>query len=494
MAIPLALVIGGGFGGIAAALRLRARGFRVQLMERQSRLGGRASVLSQQGVIFDTGPTVITAPFLLEELFALFQIPLADRVTLQPVTPWYRFQFHHGATFDYSGDLDHTRAEIARFNPPDCEGYQKLLNHAQELFDVGFLQLGHQPFHRFSTLLQQVPTLWRLEGYRSVYSLVTRYIQHPDLRKLLSIQPLLIGGNPLTTPAIYLLIHALERQWGVHWVKGGIHKLIDVLTDLLQEVGVDIQFNQTVTEIGIEQERVTSVRLASGQQVKADIVVVNADPAYTYQNMMPPRYRSNLLNRLTKADYSSGLFVVYFSTRHRYKNVAHHTILLGQRYRELLADIFKRRVLAQDFSVYVHHPTATEPDLVPTNVDQFYALVPVPNLQSDIDWLQTGPLFQRQVLDHLAATLLPNLHEHLTDVTHITPLDFQSRWLSPWGCGFSIAPTLLQSAYFRFHNRSPIQHLYFVGAGTHPGAGVPGVLCSAKVLDALVPTASQWVP
>ncbi|MEO1365996.1 MAG: phytoene desaturase family protein, partial [Acidobacteriota bacterium] len=490
-----ALVIGAGFGGLAAALRLRARGYDVTIVERQDRPGGRAVVHRRGGYVFDAGPTIITAPFLLDELFALFGRRTADYVTLRSLEPWYRIRFDDGQHLDYSGDLDTMIDEIRRFDERDAAGYRRLLEHTRKIYQEGFERLGDQPFHDFGTMLKLAPALARLRSDRSVYRQTARFIRHPLLRQALSFHPLLVGGNPFTTTSIYSLIHYLERTGGVHFAMGGTAALVDGLVRLFEEQGGTIRYDATVTEIiaegapgGRRRARAKGVRLADGDVMEADIVVANADAPFVYQNLVAPEHRGKWNDRrILGRKYSMGLFVLYFGATRHYENLAHHEILLGPRYRGLINDIFERKVLADDMSLYLHAPTRTDPSLAPAGCESMYALVPVPNLEAGIDWAEAGPRLRDRLVEHLSQTVCPGLDAAITEDFYVTPEHFKNRLLSVNGAGFSIQPVLTQSAYFRFHNRSEeLRDLYLVGAGTHPGAGVPGVLCSAKVLDRLL--------
>ena len=487
-----AIVIGAGFGGIAAALRLRAKGYAVTLLDRCAALGGRAQVYEREGFRHDAGPTVITAPFLFEELFALFGERFADHVKLVPLTPWYRFQFADGDTFDYGGTLEATLAEIDRIEPRDRAGYLALLEHSRRIYDIGFTQLSAQPFDRFLTMLRQVPHLLGLRNYETVWQMVSRHLVSDKLRRAFSIQPLLVGGNPFDTTSIYGLIHFLERAHGVHFAMGGTGAVTQALGDLMARQGVALRLSTTVERIRIEQGVARGVVLADGTSLDADVVVSDADAAHLYQDLVP-RAEQTLATRLklAQAHYSMGLFVLYFGTTRTYPAVAHHTIWMGERYRELLNDIFHRRKLSEDFSLYVHRPTATDPSFAPAGQDSFYVLCPVPNLQADIDWATEGPRLRDRIIDALEQTMLPGLKATITADFFKTPEDFRDEYRSVHGAGFSVAPIFRQSAWFRFHNKSEsVRNLYLAGAGTHPGAGVPGVLCSAKVVDALIPAAS----
>lgn len=487
-----AIVIGAGFGGIAAALRLRAKGYAVTLIDRCPALGGRAQVYEREGFRHDAGPTVITAPFLFEELFALFGERFADHVKLVPLTPWYRFQFADGDTFDYGGTLEATLAEIERIEPRDRAGYLALLEHSRRIYDIGFTQLSAQPFHRLGTMLRQVPHLLGLRNYETVWQMVSRHLVSDKLRRAFSIQPLLVGGNPFDTTSIYGLIHFLERAHGVHFAMGGTGAVTQALGGLMARQGIALRLSTTVERVRIEQGVARGVVLADGTVVDADVVVSDADAAHLYRDLVP-RAEQALATRvkLSQAHYSMGLFVMYFGTTRTYPDVAHHTIWMGERYRELLEDIFHRQKLAEDFSLYVHRPTATDPSFAPAGQDSFYVLCPVPNLQADIDWATEGPRLRDRIVEALERTMLPGLKAAITADFYKTPEDFREEYRSVHGAGFSVAPIFRQSAWFRFHNKSEsVRNLYLVGAGTHPGAGVPGVLCSAKVIDALIPAAS----
>ncbi|MEM8883222.1 MAG: phytoene desaturase family protein [Planctomycetota bacterium] len=487
-----AVVIGAGFGGIAAALRLRARGYRVRLIDRMPMLGGRAQAYERDGFRYDAGPTVITAPFLLEELFALFGRRMEDYVDLRPVLPWYRFYFHDGERFDYGGSLDDTVSAIERISQPDGEGYRKLLAESKRIFDKGFTELGDQPFHRLRDILRVFPAMMRLKSYRSVSSFVRSHIRDERLRQAFSIAPLLVGGNPFDTTSIYALIHYLEREWGVHFPMGGTGALVAALGRLCEEVGIEIELGTTVDRLDVRNDTVRGVFLEDGRHEPADVVVSNADAPYLYRHMVDPWKRPKWTNRrIDRMRYSMGLFVLYFGTTRRYEDVPHHSIVLGPRFKGLLHDIFHKRRLAEDFSLYLHRPTATDPSMAPEGCDSWYVLSPVPNLRGDVDWSVEGPRYRDRIVEHLDERLLPGLRETITADFFVTPNDFRSRFLSHHGSGFSIQPLFRQSAYFRFHNKSEdVRNLFLVGAGTHPGAGLPGVLTSAKVLERVLPARS----
>lgn len=486
-----AVVIGAGFGGLASALRLRAKGYRVTVFEQCDKLGGRAQVYHHEGFTHDAGPTVITAPFLFEELFTLFNKRLSDYVNLVPVEPWYQFYFPDGQRFNYGGTVEATLAEIARFNPADQQGYLNLVQASKAIFDVGFDKLGDVPFHQLSTMLKTLPHLIKLKAHEPVWSFVSRYLQNEYLRQAFSIQPLLVGGNPFDTSSIYSLIHFLERKWGIHFAMGGTGALVNALGRLMKEEGIQVQLNSPVKQLTFSGKRCTGLILNEGTVVKADIVVSNGDPAFIYRNLIP----SQQLPLITKiknetAAYSMGLFVLYFGTKRIYPDVEHHTIWMGKRYQPLLNDIFNRKILADDFSLYVHRPTATDPSFAPPGCDSFYVLAPVPNLQGEINWAEEGPMLRDRIVQALSKSLLPDVESVICADFYKTPVDFAETYSSFHGSGFSIAPLLRQSAWFRYHNKAEgLEGLYLAGAGTHPGAGLPGVLCSAKVVDNLIPEA-----
>ena len=487
--MPSALVVGAGFGGIASALRLRAKGYRVTLLDRCSRLGGRAQVFERGGFRHDAGPTVITAPFLFDELFSLFGEDRRDEVEFVPLSPWYRFHFSNGGIFDYGGSVEDTESEIARFSPGGVQGYRSLLEASRRRFDIGFTQLADHPFHSLNDMVRQIPHLAKLRADRSVYDLVSRHIKHDDLRQAFSIQPLLVGGNPFDTSNIYSLIHYLERKWGVFFAMGGTGAIVDALERLMVKVGIQIELNCTVERLCIHDRIVTGAVVKDRKRIDADLVVSNVDPNYLFRSMIQKKdqpFSLRLKRKLTRL--SMGLFVLFFGSTRKYPDVAHHTIWLGPRYKELLEDIFQKKTLAEDFSLYIHRPTATDPSFAPAGMDSFYVLAPVPNLTADIDWQIEAPRLMSRILTALEKNLLPGIRQTLADPFWMTPDDFSHDYLSEAGAGFSGSPVLSQSAWFRFHNRAEgIRNLYLTGAGTHPGAGLPGVLSSAKVVDKLIP-------
>jgi phytoene desaturase len=486
---PLAVVIGSGFGGLAAAIRLSVRGYAVQVLEKLDAPGGRAYVHYQDGFTFDAGPTIITAPFLLEELWTLCGRTFSDDVDLRPMAPFYRIRFHDGTHFDYSGDEEAMLEEVARFEPADVAGYMRFVEDAERCKKLGFEGLGSVAFDSLGDLIRAIPAFARMGAWRSIYSLVAKHFQNEKLRTVMSFHPLLIGGNPFSVTCAYALINSLERTWGVHSAMGGTGAIVRGMVKLLAERGVPVRCNTPVVKIRVEGKRATGVELANGEFIAADIVVSNADSAWTYKHLIAPQHRKVWTDRkIDKGRYSMGLFVWYFGTSRKYHDVPHHMMLLGPRYKELLTDIFKRHKLADDFSLYLHRPTTTDPSLAPAGCDTFYVLAPVPHLDSGTDWAQHAEPYRQAIAALLEASVLPGLQSHIVTSKVTTPQDFHDRLWSFKGAGFGLEPLLLQSAWFRPHNRSEdVDGLYMVGAATHPGAGVPGVLMSAKALETVVP-------
>ena len=489
-----AIVIGSGFGGLAAAIRLGARGYRVTIFEKLDQPGGRAIVHRQDGFTFDAGPTIITAPFLFEELWTLCGRTMRDDIDLRPTDPFYRIRFHDGETFDYSGDVAAMRARIARIHPGDVEGYDRFMRESEAIYRVGFEQLGDAPFNSPLDMARIAGDLVRLRGYKSVYNLVSQYFRDEKLRAIFSFHPLLIGGSPFRATAIYCLIAYLEKRFGVHSVMGGTGRLVAGLVDLIEGQAGEIRYGEAVQSIVVESGVAKGVTLASGRFVSSDIVVSNADSAWTYRHLLPLSARRRWTDRkIERSHYSMGLFVWYFGTRKKYDDVAHHTILMGPRYRELLSDIFQRKILAPDFSLYLHRPTATDPSLAPAGCDAFYVLSPVPNLAGGQDWSAEAAPYRQKIERALEASILPGLSSEIATSRVTTPQDFEDNLCSFRGAAFGLEPVLTQSAWFRPHNRSEdVRNLFLVGAGTHPGAGLPGVLSSARILDKVAPHASVF--
>ena len=483
------IVVGSGFGGLASALRLKAKGYDVTLLEKHPDLGGRARVFKKGSFTYDGGPTVITAPYLFEELFLLFNKKISDYVKIVPLDLWYRFVFNDGETFDYSGNEKSMEKEIKKFSEKDYDGYNKLVKFTEKIFDKGFTDLSDKPFNNFSFMIKQIPALLNLKSYKSVYSLVSSYISNEKLRRVFSMHPLLVGGNPFTTTSIYALILFLEKKWGIHYSMGGTGNVVKALEKLMQEEGVEIIKNAEVTEIVSNNKDIKAVKVNKSKSINCDYVVCNSDPPNVYKNLIKSKNNYNFLfkEKMKRMDYSMGLFVYYFGSKKQYKNIAHHTIYFGKSYEEHLQKIFEKKVLSDDISYYLHRPSATDPNMAPDGQDAFYVLVPVPNNLSKINWSNEGDKFKNLVLDKMDKSVLPGIKENVVNDFYLTPDYFEKDLATLHGSGFSIQPKFTQSAYFRFHNQSEVfENLYFVGAGTHPGAGMPGVISSAKVLDKIL--------
>ena len=483
------IVIGSGFGGIAAALRLRAKGHEVTIIEKHPDLGGRARVFKKNGFTFDGGPTVITAPYLINELFDLFKKNPKDYIKLTPLKIWYQFIFEDKTKFDYSGNESEMKDQIQKINMEDIKGYERLVNFTKKIFDKGFTELADVPFDKPFVMMQQLPALLKLKSYKSVYSLVSSYIQSEKLRRMLSMHPLLVGGNPFSTTSIYGLILYLEKKWGIHYSMGGTGNIIKGYEKLMNEVGIKILKESEVTKIISKNNKISGVQVNNQTDINADNVICNADPPAVYEKLLSQSNNNSFLFNWKKnrMEYSMGLFVYYFGTKKIYENVEHHTIKFGNKYKEHLDDIFDKKKLNEDISYYLHRPTATDKSMAPEGNDCFYVLVPVPNNQSKIDWNIEGEKMKKLVIEKMEKDLMPNLKENIVEDFYLTPDYFEKDLNTKYGSGFSIQPKFTQSAYFRFHNKSEVYDgLYFVGAGTHPGAGVPGVLSSAKVLDKII--------
>jgi phytoene desaturase len=482
------IVIGSGFGGLAASLRLKAKGYKVTLVEKHPDLGGRARVFKKDKFIYDGGPTVITAPYLFEELFLMFNKNISDYVKIVPLDLWYRFVFNDGDTFDYNGDEKLMEEQVKKFNSNDYNGYKKLVNFTEKIFDKGFTDLSDKPFNNLVFMMKQIPSLLKLKSYKSVYSLVSNYISNEKLRRVFSMHPLLVGGNPFSTTSIYTLILFLEKKWGIHYSMGGTGSVVKALEKLMMEENIKIIKDAEVTEILTENKKVKAVKVNNSKIINCDYLICNSDPPNVYNNLIKSKDDYNFLfkQKMKRMDYSMGLFVYYFGSKKKYNNVAHHTIYFGKSYEKHLDKIFEKKTLSEDISYYLHRPSATDPNMAPKDHDAFYVLVPVPNNLSKINWIEEGEKFKNLVLEKMDKTILPGIKENVVSDFYLTPDYFEIDLATLYGSGFSIQPKFSQSAYFRFHNQSEIyKNLYFVGAGTHPGAGMPGVLSSAKVLDKL---------
>ena len=482
-------VIGAGFGGLALAIRLQAAGIPTLLLEGRDKPGGRAYVYQEQGFTFDAGPTVITDPSAIEELFTLAGKRLEDYVELMPVRPFYRLCWEDGKVLNYDNDQQQLEQEIARFNPSDVAGYQRFLSYSQAVFREGYLKLGTVPFLSFRDMLKAGPQLARLQAWRSVYSMVSSFIEEDHLRQAFSFHSLLVGGNPFATSAIYTLIHALEREWGVWFPRGGTGALVQGMVKLFEDLGGEIQLNARVSQLQTKGDRVTGVELEDGRLIPVSAVASNADVVNTYKKLLShhPQGVARAAS-LSRKRMSNSLFVLYFGLNHHHSQLAHHTVCFGPRYRELIDEIFNNPELAEDFSLYLHAPCVTDPSLAPAGCGSYYVLAPVPHLgTADIDWEVEGPRLRDRIFDYLEERYMPGLREQLVTHRMFTPFDFRDQLDAHLGSAFSIEPILTQSAWFRPHNRdSQIENLYLVGAGTHPGAGVPGVIGSAKATASLM--------
>jgi len=484
------IVIGSGFGGLAIAIRLAAKGHNVTIFEKLDKPGGRAYVFEKDGFKFDAGPTVITAPFLFEEIFKEAGKDINDYVKLIPLSPFYRIFNHEGKHFDYNGDTNFILSEIDKWNPEDKEGYLKFIKTTKAIYQKGFVELGDKPFLKFTDMLKVAPSLIKLQSYKKVYGYVSKFIKNEFLRQCFSFHPLLVGGNPFDTTSIYSLIHYLEREWGVHYVQGGTGALVNAMVKLFKELGGKIKLNTEVNKFIVEKRVIKGIQLNDGSVHYANEIISNGDVANTYLKLIDEKYRKKYVDdKLKNMKYSMSLFVIYFGTKKRYNDtkLKHHNIILGPRYKELLTDIFDKKILADDFSLYLHMPTITDPSLAPEGGESFYVLSPVPHLGGNIDWESKSKAYRDRIMDFLEENYLPDLKNNIVTEHFVDPRYFQNKLNSHLGSAFSLQPVLTQSAWFRPHNKSEdFDNLYFVGAGTHPGAGLPGVLSSAKIVDNLI--------
>ncbi|MEM9446375.1 MAG: phytoene desaturase [Verrucomicrobiota bacterium] len=489
---PNAAVIGSGFGGLAAAIRLQAKGYETTLFEMRDQPGGRAYVYKDQGFTYDAGPTIITAPFLIDELFELTGRDPQDYIKIVPNDPFYRIYFEDGRTFDYTGSEDRMCQEIAKFNPNDVEPYKRLVAKTKDIFDKGFTELADEPFSHFTDMLRVAPDLVRLRSDQSVYKLASSYIKDPQVRQVLSFHPLLVGGNPFRSSSIYAMIQYLERKWGVHFAMGGTGALVNGFVKLFEDMGGTLRLDSKITKIEVEEGHVRGLEVNGDETFATDLVVSNGDVSNTYQKLVAPEHRKKWTDtRLKRMKYSMGLFLIYFGTNRTYPDIPHHSIILTKRYQELIEDIFDHKILADDFSLYLHAPTRTDPSLAPDGHECFYVLSPVPHLGGDIDWESEKERYAESILESLE-TICPDLRKHIVSKIIKTPVDFEQDLDAYLGNAFQFEPVLTQSAWFRPHNVSEdIKGLFLVGAGTHPGAGVPGVLSSAKLLEKVIPDAPE---
>ncbi len=478
-----AIVIGAGFGGLALAIRLQSAGVQTTIVEARDKPGGRAYFWEKDGFVFDAGPTVITDPDCLRELWALSGHDMEKDVTLAPVMPFYRLNWPDGTNFDYSNDDVQLAAEIAKLDPEDVDGYRRFLEYSAGVYKEGYLKLGHVAFLDFASMIKAAPSLMKYQAWRSVYSVVSSFVKSPKLREALSFHTLLVGGNPMTTSSIYALIHKLEKDGGVWFAMGGTNKLIDGMVTQFQRIGGVLRLNDPVASIDTLGDRATGVTTMSGWHQDADAVASNADVMHSYRDLLKSsRSAQRTKKRLERKRYSPSLFVVHFGLKGNFPNIPHHMILFGPRYKGLLSDIYDHGVLAEDFSLYLHHPTITDPSMAPDGHSTFYALAPVPHQgKFPVNWDEVGPILEKRILDEVGKRLIPDIHERVVTKFHYAPSDFTADLNAHLGSAFSLEPILLQSAFFRVHNRDDnIPNLYFVGAGTHPGAGIPGVVGSAK--------------
>ncbi len=484
-----AAVIGAGFGGLALAVRLQSAGIQTTLLEKRDLPGGRAYVWRQDGFTFDAGPTVITDPSSLEALFALSGRRMADYVELLPIEPFYRLLWEDGTVFDYVNDQAELDRQIAALNPEDVDGYRRFLEYSTAVFEEGYLKLGHVPFLTPWSMAKSAPALAKLQAWRSVYSIVSRYVKDEHLRQALSFHTLLVGGSPFQASSIYALIHALERKWGVWFARGGTGALVAGLARLFTDLGGVMRLSTPAAEILTSGDRAIGVRTEAGEVIAADIVASNGDVVHTYDALLKGHRRGKAAAaHLKRRRFSMSLFVAYFGVKGAPPpQLKHHTILFGPQYRELVASICGAKPLRDDFSLYLHAPTVTDPSLSPEGHSAYYVLAPVPNLKQDIDWAAEGPKYAERVYEALERRAIPGLRANMVTSRIFTPADFQSELNSHLGSAFSLEPILTQSAYFRVHNRDDvIGNLYFVGAGTHPGAGVPGVVGSARATAGVI--------
>lgn len=484
------LVIGSGFGGLGAASRLLSAGHNVTILESRDKPGGRGYTYEMDGFKFDGGPTVITAPFLFDEIWEAAGKKREDYFELVPCDPFYRIFDWNNQPFDYNDNHEFILSEIEKRNPRDKEGYTKFLSTTKAIFEKGFIELADKPFLNISDMLKVAPDLVRLKSHETVYQYVSGFIEDEFLRRCFSFHPLLVGGNPFDTTSIYAMIHYLEREWGVHYALGGTGSIVNAMVKLIEEQGGKLHLNQKVEEIIVKNGRVRGVQLSNGDKLDADIVVSNADVATTYKELIAPHHRRKYTDRrIERMRYSMSLFVIYFGTNRRYRDqgLAHHNIILSDRYKGLLNDIFKTKKVADDFSLYLHMPTLTDPSMAPDGHEAFYVLSPVPHLDSGTDWTEFAPVYRDRIMNFLEDNYLPGLSDSLVSEHYIDPLHFRDTLHSYKGSAFSVEPILTQSAWFRPHNKSEdVDGLYFVGAGTHPGAGLPGVLSSSKIAENLI--------
>ncbi len=484
-----AAVIGAGIGGLALAIRLQSAGVDTTILEARDKPGGRAYFWERDGFTFDAGPTVITAPDALRELWRLSGRDIGEDVKLVPVSPFYRLSWPDGTRFDYSNDDRLLRTEIAKLDPGDIEGYRRFLRYSAGVYRDGYEKLGAVAFLDFASMVRAAPSLVKHQAWRSVHSIVSGFVKNDKLRQALSFHTLLVGGNPMTASAIYALIHKLERDGGVWWAEGGTNRLVSGMVALFERLGGVLRLGDPVEAVDTLGDRVTGVRTRSGFSLSVDAVASNADIAHSYRDLLKgSRTAQRTASRLVRKRFSPSLFVVHFGVKGTFPHIPHHSILFGPRYKGLLTDLYDSGVLPEDFSLYLHHPSATDPAMAPEGHATFYALAPVPHLgKFPADWSEVGPMLEARILAEVKKRLIPDLDERIVTRFSYAPPDFAADLNAHLGSGFSLEPVLTQSAWFRTHNRDDaLANLYFVGAGTHPGAGIPGVIGSAKATAALM--------
>ncbi|MFA6219752.1 MAG: phytoene desaturase [Erythrobacter sp.] len=485
----IACVIGSGFGGLALAIRLQSAGIATTVIEARDKPGGRAYFWARDGFTFDAGPTVITDPDCLRELWALSGHDMAEDVELMPVMPFYRLNWPDGTSFDFSNDEDRLLADIAALNPADVAGYQRFQHYAQGVFEEGYVKLGHVPFLDLRSMVRAAPALVRKQAWRSVYSMVSSFIDNERLREALSFHTLLVGGNPMTASCIYSLIHTLEMQGGVWWAKGGTNRLVAGMVRHFERLGGTLRLHDPVVQVHTLGKRASEVETHSGWRRRFDAVASNADIMHSYRDLLSGSKRGGDYARsLSRKRFSPSLFVVHFGIEGSWPGIPHHTVLFGPRYAGLLEDIYDHGVLPADLAIYLHHPTVTDPGMAPEGKSTFYALVPVAHMgKLAVDWADMGPILEKRILDEIERRLIPGLHERIVTKFHYAPRDFAMDLNAYLGSAFSLEPLLSQSAWLRGHNRDDvIDNFYLVGAGTHPGAGIPGVVGSAKATAGLM--------
>ncbi|OYX62701.1 MAG: phytoene dehydrogenase [Sphingomonadales bacterium 32-64-17] len=484
-----ACVIGAGFGGLALAIRLQSAGIATTVIESRDKPGGRAYFWERDGFTFDAGPTVVTDPDCLKELWALSGHDMAADVELMPVMPFYRLNWPDGSNFDYSNDEASLRKEIAKLDPADVQGYERFLEYSAGVFEEGYVKLGTVPFLDFASMIKAAPALMKYQAWRSVYSMVSKFIRSEKLREALSFHTLLVGGNPMKTSAIYALIHKLEKDGGVWWTRGGTNRLIAGMVRHFERIGGKVMLGDPVARIEMLGKRAKGVHTRSGWYGEFDAVASNADIVHSYRDLLGDSHRGKTQGKaLAKKSFSPSLFVVHFGVEGSWPGIPHHMILFGPRYKGLLDDIYTHGVLPEDFSIYLHHPTVTDPSMAPEGKSTFYALVPVAHQgKLAIDWSVVGPQLEKRILDEVGRRLIPDIHDRIVTSFHYAPTDFSRDLNAHLGSAFSLEPVLTQSAWFRGHNRDDvIENFYLVGAGTHPGAGIPGVVGSAKATAGLM--------